>query len=164
MRPNVPPRLPGFDYVGLRRYLLTICTWGRRDVFRSDVVVRPVERQLLDTAVRRGFSAYAYCFMPDHLHVLLVAAQENADLLAFVRLFKQVSSFAWRRRFGPGPLWQTGFHEHVVRSHEASMGVARYILENPVRAGLTRSFQDYPFSGSAEFTLVEMAELWDRRT
>lgn len=41
------------------------------------------------------------------------------------------------------------------------MRVARYILENPVRAGLTRTFQEYPFSGSQEFTKEELADLWD---
>jgi len=58
----------------------------------------------------------------------------------------------------------TSHRRPVMRSNEASMSVARYILENPVRAGLTRAFQDYPFSGSAEFTLAELADLWDGRT
>ena len=163
MRPDTPRRLPSFPYVGLHRYFVTICTHTRRSVFVSGAVVATVEQRLRESAERHGFSPYAYCFMPDHVHVLLVAERENADLRACVRLFKQTSAFDVKRMSGGDCLWQQGYHERVVRSDEASMSVARYILENPVRAGLTRTFQDYPFSGSAKFTKAELADLWDLR-
>ena len=164
MRPDMPPRLPSFPYVGLHRYFVTICTGGRRAVFVSDAVFGMTERRLRESAGRHGFSPHAYCFMPDHVHVLLAAAREDADLRAAVRRFKQTSAFDFTRTPGAGRLWQPGYHERVVRSDEASLSVTRYILENPVRAGLTRTFQDYPFSGTAEFTKAELASLWDQRT
>lgn len=102
--------------------------------------------------------------MPDHLHLLLVALRDDTDLREFARHFKQTSGYDFVRSVGSGRLWQAGYHHRVLRSSEASASVARYILENPVRAGLTRSFQDYPFSGSSEFTKVELAQLWDLRT
>ncbi len=164
MRPSTPPRLPSFPYVGLQRYVLTLCTSHRRPVFASADAFQAVERRLLESAQGQGFSAYAYCFMPDHLHLLLVAVRHDADLCGFTRRFKQTSAFDFKRRGASARLWQPGYHERVMRSNEASMSVARYILENPVRAGLTRAFQDYPFSGSAEFTMAELADLWGGRT
>ncbi len=164
MRPRTPPRLPPFTYTGLQRYFVTLCTGLRRPLFLSGRVVESVERRLLAATARHGFSAYAFCFMPDHLHVLLVAVRDDADLRACVRQFKQTSSFDFSRGARSGRLWQAGYHERVLRSNEASMSVARYILENPARAGLTQSFQDYPFSGSAEFSKSELADLWDGRT
>ena len=98
--------------------------------------------------------------MPDHCHVLLIAVHDGASFIPFVNAFKQTTSFEFSRSCG-GRLWQAGYCERVLRNDEASMRVARYILENPVRAGLTRTFQEYPFSGSQEFTKEELADLWD---
>jgi hypothetical protein len=47
-------------------------------------------------------------------------------------------------------------YEHVLRDDEKAQVVARYIVENPVRAGLTKSVLDYPFVGSQVFELKEL--------
>ena len=44
-----------------------------------------------------------------------------------------------------GPVWQPGFHDHAVRSGEDVVAIARYVVANPLRAGLVRSVGDYPF-------------------
>ena len=45
-------------------------------------------------------------------------------------------------------LWQRNYFEHVLRDAEDSVGVAKYILENPVRANLVERPEDYPYLGS----------------
>jgi putative transposase len=159
MRPNTPRRLPAFDYVGLHRYFVTLCADHRRPVFTSPAVVAMAKRRLSDSATRFGFSTVAYCFMPDHAHMLLAAVRDDAPFQMLIRHFKQCSSFDYRRLYGE-PLWQPGCHERVLRGEEDTLAVARYILENPVRAGLTRTFQDYPFSGSEAYTKEQLADLW----
>jgi hypothetical protein len=58
----------------------------------------------------------------------------------------------------------------VLRDDEAAVSVARYILENPVRAGLIASVQEYPFSGSAVYPVeqlldaVQLRERWYTRS
>jgi putative transposase len=157
--PGRPPRLRGFDYIGMQRYFVTICTANRADVFRSARAVDPMVALLLHSAAAMDFAAAAYCFMPDHLHVLLVAESDHAALLECVRRFKQLSAFDYRRQTG-GALWQAGYFEHALRGSEQTDAVARYILENPVRAGLCRAFQEYPFSGSSVYTKGQLADLW----
>ena len=159
MRPNTPPRLQSFTYVGLHRYFLTICTESRLPRFRDVGRVTAAEARLREASDHFGFVAFAYCFMPDHLHALLVATRDDASLRPFVRRFKQTSSFDFSRG-GNGRLWQAGCYEHILRDDEATLAVARYILENPVRAGLTQSFRDYPFSGSQAFALEQFTDLW----
>jgi hypothetical protein len=44
----------------------------------------------------------------------------------------------------------------VLRGDEATLGVARYILENPVRAGLVARVEDYPFAGSMVYPIAEI--------
>jgi REP-associated tyrosine transposase len=99
----------------------------------------------------------AYCFMPDHLHLLAEGTTENSNLREFVRLFKQQTSFEWKRRENTR-LWQRNYHEHVLRADEDTFAVARYILENPVRAGLARSPEEYRFLGSLTLELEDLLQ------
>ncbi len=55
-------------------------------------------------------------------------------------------------------LWQRYSFEHVVRDNERSTTIARYILQNPVRAGLVTSIADYPFVGSLVWPMPELLE------
>jgi len=59
------------------------------------------------------------------------------------------------RQFGTR-LWQRYGFERVVRDSEQTFVVARYILENPVRAGLAGAIEEYPFVGSFVYTLPEL--------
>lgn len=96
-----------------------------------------------------------WCFMPDHLHLLAGGASERADCRRFVKDFKQRAAFAfkWRTR---QRLWQPSFHDRVLRDDEATEEVARYILANPVRAGLVTDPLSYPFSGSDVYRLEDL--------
>ena len=58
-------------------------------------------------------------------------------------------------------LWQAGYHERILRNDEASPSVARYILENPVRAGLTKAIDEYPFAGSGIYDGEALKTAWD---
>jgi len=42
------------------------------------------------------------------------------------------------------PIWQDGYHDHALRAEESLEDVARYIVMNPVRAGLVKSVREYP--------------------
>jgi len=49
------------------------------------------------------------------------------------------------------PLWQPEFFDHVMRSQESQDAKWLYVFENPVRAGLMKRAEDWPFAGSLEF-------------
>ena len=101
--------------------------------------------------------------MPDHLHVLVGAQSDQADLLSFVKRFKQMTGFAHRSDHDQ-PLWQPGFHERILRDDEASETVVRYILENPVRAGLARELGEYRFAGSDVYDRESIRTAWEKET
>jgi hypothetical protein len=52
----------------------------------------------------------------------------------------------------------------VLRDDEVTQTVAKYILENPVRAGLMREPLDYPFSGSLVYSREQLVDLWYEAT
>jgi len=85
--------------------------------------------------------------MPDHLHIVLEALDKEADLVKFVTRFKQYAGFEYRRETG-SRLWQEGFYDRVLRKEEAAEDAVRYVLSNPVRAGLVMAVHEWPFSGS----------------
>ena len=162
MRTNRPRRLTGVSYVGFQRYFLTICTAFRSGCFEEDCVVGDVHRQLQQSAAQFEMQITAYCYMPDHLHVLLKATSEQADFCELVRRFKQVSAFHYKKSMGRA-LWQPGYHERILRDDELTEAVVRYILENPIRAGLTKCLGEYRFAGSEVYDLAGLSTAWENR-
>ena len=61
-------------------------------------------------------------------------------------MVKQRIAYLARTQFAIPMIWQSGYYERVVRSHGME-SVVRYILDNPVQAGLVQRVEDYPFSG-----------------
>jgi putative transposase len=156
-------RLSGFPYRGEWEYSITCCTFGRHRWFTSAERVGPVRTQLLQIATEKRFEIPAYCFMPDHVHVLTTGTSDDSDLRDFVNGWKQRTGYA-HRQSTQGTLWQGGFYDHVQRAEEDRAAVIRYVLENPIRAGLVSNLRDYPFWGSGVCSREELMEtLYDRQ-
>jgi putative transposase len=157
MRTRTPGHLRTFDYIGFHRYFLTFCTNGRERVFVSGESVDLVRTQFLRAADDEEFAIVVDCFMPDHVHLLVEGQSETADGRRFITRAKQFSGFYYRKRFGQA-LWQRYGYEHVLRPQDDTRGFAKYIVENPVRAGLVRSPQDYEFSCSPLYTVQDVLD------
>jgi len=157
MHTNQPGHLKTFDYRGLHRYSLTFCTNVRRRIFVEHSVVALVIEQILRAANETGFAVMVYCFMPDHLHLLVEGLRDDADCLRFIKFAKQYSGYYYSKERGD-KLWQRYGFEHVLRDDELALVVARYILQNPVRAGLVDDPRAYPYSGSQMNSIEELLE------
>jgi putative transposase len=156
--PANPGHLRAFDYLGLYRYFLTFCLDRRRTIFMESLVVELVLRQIRRAAVDEAFAVAAYCFMPDHLHLLVEGLTDASDCRRFIKCAKQLSGYYYSRASGGAKLWQRYGYERALRSDEATLIVAKYILENPVRAGLVRRPEDYRFLGSDMYSITEILE------
>jgi putative transposase len=95
--------------------------------------------------------------MPDHSHILVEALDDLSDLRKFCKLGKQRPGQIHARRVG-GPLWQEGYYDRVLRKDEDLRTVARYLLNNPLRAGLVTKPIDYPYLGSDRWTVAEIID------
>jgi putative transposase len=155
MYPAPPHRLHGFPYTGLSRYSLRFCTNDRARIFVSDESVAVVLAQFLRAALETRMAVIVYCFMPEHVHLLVEGVDEAADCRAFIVRAKQYSAFYYRLRFGER-LWQRYAFERVLREDEPTESVARYILGNPVRAGLVMKAEDHRYLGSTRYTIGEL--------
>ena len=125
-------------------YLVTTNVGGRRPVFRDLFAARAVIGALRYQQEAGNAYTLAFVVMPDHLHWLLVLGKRLSlsKVLATVKGYSAASINAEQRT--PGRLWQPGFHDHGVRAEEDLRALARYVIANPVRAGLVQSVRDYP--------------------
>src|SRR5262245_54084253 len=157
MWPSNAPRVKSFAYRGLHRYLITITTGYRARHFSIAEHAHALSSQISPFFIARGFEVLAYCLMPDHLHLLLEGTRDDADLREAVRAWKQRTGYDWKQRTG-SRLWQPGFHDRVLREGDDARAVVRYVLYNPVRAGLVPTALEYAWSGSLRYTLQELEE------
>jgi putative transposase len=137
--------------------LHTCCVFRRKRAFTSASVVHAVWAQILPTAEAESFAVLAYCFMPDHLHLLAVGQQASSDLVRFMDRVKQISGY-WYQQRTRARLWQPSYWDRVLRDEDDRWTAIRYIFENPVRAGLVPHPLAYSFSGSAVSSRAQLIE------
>jgi REP-associated tyrosine transposase len=150
-----PKRLANHSYVGRFQYSLTFCTWKRRRLFEDTRAVAETQAHVQRTATEESFAVLAYCFMPDHVHLLVRGVTEKSDLRRFVKSSKERSGRTYRKRFGDR-LWQEGYFERVLRNPGDARECAEYIVNNPVRAGLVANATEYEYAAATEWTIDEL--------
>jgi REP-associated tyrosine transposase len=94
---------------------------------------------------REGFAETAAIFMPDHLHLLLEGESAASAFLPFMKLMRQRTAIFYRRLTGDR-LWQDGYFDRVLRLDDDIQAIVEYMMTNPVRAGLVKNPEDYPFA------------------
>jgi putative transposase len=114
--------------------------------FASAAAVDLVLAQILRAANECRFAVLAYCFMPDHLDLLVKGECEASDGKAFIKRAKQYSGYYYSKANDGRKLWQRYGYDQVLRDDEDTVDVVRYILSNPVKAGLCTRITDYPFA------------------
>ncbi|MCG8394976.1 MAG: transposase [Pseudomonadales bacterium] len=120
-------------------YLVTTTTRDRKPVFRDFDAACHLCRVIRRMDGLRASRTLCFVVMPDHIHWLF-ELKDRLTLSKVVHLMKSNSARAIGR-----PIWQPGFHDRAIRREEDLLAVARYIVANPLRAGLTSSVREYPY-------------------
>jgi REP element-mobilizing transposase RayT len=135
-----------------RLFSLTIGTAPRSPVFSDIPFGLECIAHLREIRDITGTLVYAYCLMPDHVHLLL-GVSHGESLPRVVGRWKSLCARSRRAREGSGFFWQRSFYDRALRDEENVVSTAIYVLGNAVRAGLVADFHDYPLCGSMEFDL-----------
>lgn len=126
-------------------YHIISATRARHPLFSGPGAARAVILTMRRMQEAGWLHSHAWCLMPDHLHWLF-SLGGRGDLSAAVNRFKSGSAHAVRSRCPEtAHVWQAGFFDHGVRKDEDLLGIARYIIANPLRAGLCERVGDYPW-------------------
>ncbi|MBD3897788.1 transposase [Halomonas sp. ML-15] len=125
-------------------YLITTCTHERLPLLSAWSPARCVVKEMQALDQDGWVSSLSYVVMPDHLHWLLVL--DDAELGGVVKRLKGRSAITINASLNRrGPVWQPGYHDRALRREEDLRSIARYIVANPLRAGLVDTIGQYPF-------------------
>ena len=129
--------------------LLTTVTHGRQPLFLAHEVAAATCRAIVQPGMWRGAQLLCWVLMPDHWHgiVELGHYEPVADLM---RRFKAATAMEVNRdRRAHGCVWASGWQDHPLRYEEDLVGVARYVVDDPVRAELVARVGDWPYWDAA---------------
>ena len=123
-------------------YVVTVVAAQRRPIFREPSLARCVITEIHRASVQVDTAAWTV--MPDHLHWLF--ALRSGGLGGAIQAMKSRSTLAINRLVGThGAVWQRGYYDHQIRYDEDLVAQARYIVADPLRAGLVARLADHPF-------------------
>ena len=88
----------------------------------------------------------AACLMPNHFH--LVVSTPRIELSAGMHRLNCLYAMRFNKRYKrSGHLFQNRFDARLVEGDRHARAVSRYVVTNPVRAGLCRDWRHWPWSG-----------------
>ncbi len=143
-------------------YLLTICTLMRQRILAHEDV-HAAWRIYVERGLLFGVGVGRYVLMPDHIHVFVRMGGE-VTLSRWVKGMKRhldvsLQAIGHLPVVVPGTqlqsFWQPGSFDHLLRSTESYAQKWNYVRENPVRAGLVKQSDDWPFQG--EIVVIDRA-------
>jgi putative transposase len=136
-----PPRI---DFPGAFHHVTV------RGVNRCPIFREPVDRVIFltwlgKTVERHGWRCHAYCLMGNHFH--LAVEMESATLGAGMQLLCGSYALGFNRRHGrSGHLFQDRYAAKAIENDSHLLATARYVVLNPVRAGLCEGVEDWLWS------------------
>ena len=139
---------------------------ARAAIFLDEADYLGLLRMLAQLVPARGWRCHAYCLMPNHVHLLLETPE--LDLAGGMMLLKG----RYARRFNVrhdrvGHVFQARYHAEPVTRDEHLLEASRYIVLNPVRAGLCAEAGEWPWSsylataGSVDCSWIECETIWE---
>ena len=152
-------RLPRECYLGMQRLSFTCCIKDGAPAFSDPVTVAALTDCLHRAITKHQAKNWAYVFMPEHLHCILEGTAETSDLWLAVYSFK-TSSGTWLYHNHPGIKWQKDYYDHIHRSDKTLAQHISYIIGNPIRRGLVEDWLQYPYLGSLDHDIREIAMTW----
>ena len=119
-------------------YHITTTTLNRTPIFKDFSTARLMMHILKKSDELNNTSTLALVIMPDHIHWLFQLHQKQS-LSKLIQSIKSISAHAYGQ-----PIWQAGYYDHAIRKDEDKVNIARYIIANPIRAGLVKRVGYYP--------------------
>jgi len=144
----VPDRLKRLDIIYQHSpiYFVTTCAASRRRLLANEAI-HSAFKIFADSGSNYGAWLGAYVLMPDHLHLFVAIDDQQIGLSAWMKALKGTLSSELRAKGCASPYWQKGFFDHILRSEESYSEKWQYVRENPVRDGLVKSWEEWPYLG-----------------
>ena len=133
---------------GQRTFFVTTSTDGKLPLLRNERSAILLIDVMFHYRDQGEYRLHDFVVMPDHFHAQ-VTLDQNKSIERAMQLIKGGFSYRARKELSmKGTVWQRGFSEDRVTSREEFFAFRKYIYENPVRARLARTAEEYPFSSA----------------
>ena len=126
-------------------YLITTTTLDRQGFFDDFNAGCAAAQCFENSGVLGDVKMLAWVLMPDHAHWLIQLGERDNLSIVINRLKSSSARLANQALGRRGTLWEPAYHDHALRADEDLQNTARYIVANPLRAGLVKQIGDYPF-------------------
>lgn len=137
-------------------YHVTARGTGHEQVFIDDADRFQFLRLLDQTARRTDLGWLVHCLMGTHYHLLVQARRE--DLSSGMHRLNGIYAQRFNERHGrTGHLFQSRFSASVIASDAHLENAYRYVVENPVRAGLCAVPDEWPWTGRGNVPLRDLS-------
>jgi putative transposase len=120
----------------------------RQETFFCDEDYRSYLELMAHWSRRCGLEIWAYCLMPNHVHLVVVPQTAGALAAGIGEAHRRYTRRVNFRQGWRGHLWQGRFASYVM-DEEHLLAAVRYIEMNPVRAALVERAEDYRWSSAA---------------
>lgn len=126
-----------------------ITQWGnrRQQTFFTDDDYQQYVALLSSSCRRSGVEIWAYCLMPNHVHLIAVPQEPDSLRAAIGEAHRRYTRMINFRQGWRGHLWQERFASFVM-DEQYLLATARYVETNPVKAGLVKKPEQYPWSSA----------------
>ena len=131
-------------------------------VFFSDDDYRLYLSLLAQRARRYALDVWTYCLMPNHVHLIGVPSTERGLARPLAEAHQRYAGLVNKRHGWTGHLWQERFNSFPMDEPHLRAAI-RYVLLNPVRAGLVERATDWPYSSARAHVLGETDPLVNRQ-
>ena len=129
-------------------YIVNAVVNNREKIFNDFSAACVASRVFEQKSILGNSKILAWALMPDHVHGLLQLG-ETDDLPRLVNRLKSASARAANHVLQRNEkIWMPGYHDRTLREEDDLLAAARYIVANPVRAGIVQRVGDYPFWNS----------------
>ncbi|MFH1538909.1 MAG: transposase [bacterium] len=119
---------------------------------RQKILTVPVLAKEIISAFEQSKKSYQwavgrYVIMPDHVHFFCQPDGDRTELSEFIRLLKKWTTRRAKEEKIGKYVWQREFFDHLLRSGESYEQKWEYVFYNPVRAGLCKQPEEWPYQG-----------------
>ncbi len=126
-------------------YLITVCCKNKEKLFLDHHAAQILSSLLHRVLQKQNSKILAWVVMPDHMHLALQLA-EDETLAKTMNRINSCSAIAVNRALSRhSPVWQGAYHDHALRDDDQLLTAIRYLISNPIRAGLVQNLGDYPY-------------------
>jgi len=124
----------------------------KQNIFDEEVAILQFERYLAEGLEQHGHRLHAYCWMGNHVHLLLQSGKQPLSGMMQV-LSQRYTQWYNRHHDRVGHLFQGRYKSFVVQRELYFFACSRYIDLNPVNALMVKEAKDYAYSGYASLSL-----------